>query len=120
VEYSSSFVFDYYDDDDDVGEVKSFVVFPSGEENTFLLQVVPGALLFSRREKTTTWTTKPRASSCLVLSLPQTRVLSMRLINNNNRVVILPREEEVKEENGAFLLFLCGVFAHDNKMSVVK
>jgi len=44
----------------------------------------------------------------------------MRLINNNNRVVILPREEEVKEENGAFLLFLCGVFAHDNKMSVVK
>ena len=43
------------------------------------------------------------------------------LINNNtNRDVILSREEE---ENGcegeelAFLLFLCGVFAHD-KMSV--
>jgi hypothetical protein len=70
VEYSSSFVFDYFDDDDDdVGEVNSFVVFPSGEENTFLLQVVPGVLLFSRREKTTTWTTKPRAS-CLVPSLP--------------------------------------------------
>ena len=50
MEYSSLFVFDYYNDDD-VGEVKSFVVFPSGEENTFLLQVVPGVLLFSRREK---------------------------------------------------------------------
>ena len=51
-----------------------------------------------------------------------TRFPSMySLINNNtNRDVILSREEE---ENGcegeeAFLLFLCGVFAHDTKMSV--
>jgi hypothetical protein len=70
VEYSSLFVFDYFDDDGGVGELKSFVVFPSGEENTFLLQVVPFVLLFSRRETTTTWTRKPRASSCLVPSLP--------------------------------------------------